>query len=195
MRAEVSNALNVHQLPRGVDRRPPHRVERGAGLLDPVHQEVVLLEVRQELLAQERKRRRGHGQRDRDDRHGALRAPRSVAAAAGGSRALRPVTTGASRACVCRGSSSSDNAGVTMSATRSDAEDRQHVRRGRAAGRTIPPGPRAGTRDEHEDDDEAAVDDGAAHFDATRRARRRRPTAGDPRRRSGAAAARCSRRR
>ena len=33
---------------------PPHRLERRAGLLDPVHQEVGLLKVGQELLAQPR---------------------------------------------------------------------------------------------------------------------------------------------
>ena len=73
VRAEVAHAFDVHQLAAGVDGDAPHRLERRARLLDPVHQEVVLLEVRQELLAEERERRGGDRQRDGDDGDGALR--------------------------------------------------------------------------------------------------------------------------
>ena len=55
VRAEVAHAGDGAQLVARPERDPPHRVERRAGLLDPVHQEVVFLEVRQELFAQERK--------------------------------------------------------------------------------------------------------------------------------------------
>ena len=52
VRAEVAHAGHGAQLLAGVLGDPPHRLERRARLLDPVHQEVVLLEVGQELLAQ-----------------------------------------------------------------------------------------------------------------------------------------------
>ena len=58
VRAEVAHAGNRAQLAAGAHRDAVHRLERRARLLDPVHQEVVFLEVRQELLAEERVRRR-----------------------------------------------------------------------------------------------------------------------------------------
>ncbi len=69
VRAEVPDAGNRHQLVAGPFRDARARLDRRARLLDPVHQEVVLAEVRQQLLAEERNRRqRAHEQRDE---HGA----------------------------------------------------------------------------------------------------------------------------
>jgi hypothetical protein len=50
VRAEVPDARYRPQLPADAHGDAPHGIERGPGLLDPVHQEVVFLELRQELL-------------------------------------------------------------------------------------------------------------------------------------------------
>ena len=67
VRAEIAHAWNGTQLTAGSEGDARHRLERGAGLLDPVHQEVVFLEVREELLAEQRECRRGDDQGYRQD--------------------------------------------------------------------------------------------------------------------------------
>ena len=50
MCAEVSHAGDAAQLFGGTDRDPVHRLDRRAGLLDEVHQEVGFAEIGQELV-------------------------------------------------------------------------------------------------------------------------------------------------
>jgi hypothetical protein len=75
VRTEVLDAGHGHQLAAGTLGDAPHRVERRAGLFDPVHQEVVLAEVRQELFAEKGNRRRCQEQHHRQR---AERCPRPL---------------------------------------------------------------------------------------------------------------------
>jgi hypothetical protein len=54
MGPEIPHAGDGAQLAAGQDRDPVHGLERGPRLLDPVHEEIVLLEMGQELLSEER---------------------------------------------------------------------------------------------------------------------------------------------
>ena len=69
VRAEVAHAGNGAQLLAGALGDSPHRVDRGAGFLHPVHQEVILTKIGQELLAQQRHRGERHHHQARE--HGA----------------------------------------------------------------------------------------------------------------------------
>ena len=166
VRAEVTDFGNAAQLFADVDRDPPHGFERGAGLLDPVHQEVVFLKVGKELFAQADRRPSPSPQRPRP----AARRP-SRAVAPGGARppdrcALRIRTSGDSRR-------RSD--GTRQEQQREGRRDRErHQERGQDGqhiGQRERAEERAGKpfqeedRHEHQDHDQAGVNDSASDFE------------------------------
>ena len=163
VRAEVADARDRAQLVARPDGDAPHRVERRGRLLDPVHQEIVFLEVRQELFAEEGERHRRREERGGDDRQGPPRRRDQ-------SREEPPVSP-LERADQ-RGFPFGRRLRQEHQRQRRRHDERHEQRRDDGQHVSQRQRPEKGTRQtieeehrqEHEHDDHAAVDDGAAHF-------------------------------